>query len=149
ASALPTSRQARTVSAPRRARTAAASNPIPEFAPVTTAVRPRWPGTSATVHGPCLTLIARVLPRSRPVPTEVGSRGCRAVSRRKTGGGLGCASAPRSPGAGGYAQTHAYPQPARQRFPSRPGVRALLRADVRDRDHARDPHHPAPLAAHG
>src|SRR5262249_41186456 len=66
ASALPTSRQARTVSAPRRARTAAASNPIPEFAPVTTAVRPRWPGTSATVHGPCLTLIARVLPRSRP-----------------------------------------------------------------------------------
>src|SRR5215469_4519269 len=57
ASALPASRQARLVSAPCRASTAAASNPIPEFAPVTTAVRPLWSGTSATVQGPCLTLM--------------------------------------------------------------------------------------------
>src|SRR5262249_54861634 len=82
AAALPTSRQARRVFAPRRASTAAASNPRPEFAPVTTAVRPLWSGTSATVQGPCLTLIGACPSAVPPLPTEVASRGCRAVSRR-------------------------------------------------------------------
>ena len=71
--------------------------------------------------------------------------------RRAPGAGRGLAGTPHGPGRGRYARNHAhaYPQPLGQRLPSRPGVRALLRADVCDRDHPRDSHHPAPLAAHG
>src|SRR5882762_2055802 len=52
AAALPlsVSRTASTTDAPRAARTRAVSNPRPVFAPVTTASRPRWPGTSSLVH---------------------------------------------------------------------------------------------------
>src|SRR5216683_1923624 len=45
-----TSRTASTTDAPRAARTWAVSNPRPVFAPVTTASRPCWPGTSSLVH---------------------------------------------------------------------------------------------------
>ena len=38
-----------------------------------------------------------------------------------------------------------HPQPGGQRLPRRPGVHPRLRADVRGRDHAGDPHHPAPV----
>src|SRR5882724_4827072 len=44
------SRTASTTDAPRAARTRAVSNPRPVFAPVTTASRPCWPGTSSLVH---------------------------------------------------------------------------------------------------
>src|SRR5215831_20762267 len=44
------SRTASTTDAPRAARTRAVSNPRPVFAPVTTASRPCWPGTSPLVH---------------------------------------------------------------------------------------------------
>src|SRR6516165_5727171 len=52
AAALPfsASRTASTTEAPRAARTWAVSNPRPVFAPVTTASRPCWPGTSSLVH---------------------------------------------------------------------------------------------------
>jgi hypothetical protein len=49
-SALSRSRQARTTVAPCTASTLAVSRPSPELAPVTTTVRPAWPGTSATVQ---------------------------------------------------------------------------------------------------
>jgi hypothetical protein len=44
------SRTASTTDAPRAARTWAVSNPRPVFAPVTTASRPCWRGTSSLVH---------------------------------------------------------------------------------------------------
>src|SRR5260221_4519291 len=44
------SRPASTTDGPRAARTWAVSNPRPVFAPVTTASRPCWPGTSPLVH---------------------------------------------------------------------------------------------------
>ncbi len=44
------SRQARTTSAPRIAKIFAVSKPTPLFAPVMTAVRPSWGGTSAAVQ---------------------------------------------------------------------------------------------------
>src|SRR5713101_1356856 len=47
---LSVSRTASTTDAPRAARARAVSNPRPVFAPVTTASRPRWPGTSPLVH---------------------------------------------------------------------------------------------------
>src|SRR5712671_5696432 len=52
AAALPfsVSPAAITTDAPRAARTRAVPNPRPEFAPPTTASRPRWPGTSSLVH---------------------------------------------------------------------------------------------------
>src|SRR5262245_62039091 len=140
AAALPTSRQARRVFAPRRASTPAASNPRPEFAPVTTAVRPLWSGTSTAVQGPCLTLIGACPSAVRP-PAD-GGRVSRLPCRVETGAARGraaLAGAPRGPGTGGYAQTHghAYPQPVGQRLPHRLGVCPLLRADVRDRKSTR------------
>src|SRR5215467_3551272 len=85
-SALPVSRQARIVTAARCASTAAASNPMPVFAPVTTAVRPCWPGTSATVHGRCLVFVAISPPWGGPGRREsvrrTGSRAHGAVSSR-------------------------------------------------------------------
>src|SRR5689334_24848925 len=152
-SARPASRQASTVCAPRRASTVAASKPIPEFAPVTTATRPLWSGTSATVQGPCLTLIGACPPAvPAPLLTDKGlavARPCR--GRTGAGWRAGLAGTPRGHGRGGYARNHvhAYPQPRGQRLPYRPGVRPLLRADVCDRDHPGDPDHPAALAAHG
>src|SRR5258705_4446247 len=47
---LSVSRTASTTDAPRAARTRAVSNPRPVFAPVITASRPCWPGTSSLVH---------------------------------------------------------------------------------------------------
>jgi hypothetical protein len=57
-SVLPRSRPASTTAAPCPASTSAVSSPRPPLAPVTTAVRPDWSGTSAAVHRPRRSAIA-------------------------------------------------------------------------------------------